>query len=504
MNSEEQFKDSLRNLVESKEFPFDENNWEKAEEMMHPKETKRRAIVWSLAALLFVVLGVFSYYYFMPAAPAASQNTGDHKNLIPGNKLPAVAENSGAFKKYTSTAAAKASSPSIIHNAVKSSQEPALQPKKQAGSFVASAQKTKPASPQLQQAPATVPAVAGSTVVEQPVVVAQPHHAVNSTPEEPVAAKQATATEALKENSNKAEQPDAAIEAPVKTAANKPATVPAEHRAEKTIPAPIVSEAKANTEKNNTPVVNTQQAPEPPFVFLPLKPVALPVAKIDSVLITRNTANDLPLPAQSKRIIMSFEVGATYLAGWNNHGKTDAQGFNPVVGFNYYNYLTDKLAVSFGAQYTSVSHLNYTSVTSQTIRYNLGEENAVTVITPQKVHYLAIPVKLNYMINTSNAIGIGCNVAYMLTVDSKEETYTERLNRRDDYKSFKTSDYTEGFAAFDTQLSLFYRRKIYKNLSVNAEIIYGLTDIKNNSFFNSSVVERNKGIKLTLHYNLFK
>jgi hypothetical protein len=119
---------------------------------------------------------------------------------------------------------------------------------------------------------------------------------------------------------------------------------------------------------------------------------------------------------------------------------------------------------------------------------------------------VVVPVKFAVTIRKDNIIGLGCNVGYLLNSDSKKENYTTSNNTgtKNNLKSSKEKGSVQGFNPFDIQASVFYRRKIYKGFSVNAEFIYGLTDVKDNSFFKTNSFDRNMGFKLTLCYDLFK
>jgi hypothetical protein len=95
-------------------------------------------------------------------------------------------------------------------------------------------------------------------------------------------------------------------------------------------------------------------------------------------------------------------------------------------------------------------------------------------------------------------------------VDSKLETYEQTTNYeqggaiRSGYAASQTRGHSKGFSAFDSQLSVFYRRKLYRELFVNTELQLGLTDIKDNKFFASNSFERTLGLKVTFMYNIFK
>jgi hypothetical protein len=127
------------------------------------------------------------------------------------------------------------------------------------------------------------------------------------------------------------------------------------------------------------------------------------------------------------------------------------------------------------------------------------------------LYYVSLPVRFYYVPNASNMAGIGFTSSYLLTTKSEVTTESETdLNpQRETASSSKEKGYTTGFRSTDFQLSLFYRRKIYKMLSVKAEILVGLADIKDNSKFTLDLPvaqkkDRSNGFKLTLCYDIFK
>src|SRR4051812_38045296 len=74
MNNEEKFKQSLKSLVESKEFVFDENEWDKAAAYIDKKRGGARAFRLSLLALL--VAGIVTTSVFvLPSMSAAKKET---------------------------------------------------------------------------------------------------------------------------------------------------------------------------------------------------------------------------------------------------------------------------------------------------------------------------------------------------------------------------------------------------------------------------------------------
>ena len=203
-----------------------------------------------------------------------------------------------------------------------------------------------------------------------------------------------------------------------------------------------------------------------------------------------------------------MEAGAAYLLGWTGNNGNDADGFNLVVGLNFQHYFSNIFSAQIGVQYNSIGNMTQTSHTISTVNYDLGIEKDITSIKYQKLHYVVAPIKLAVNAGKDNILGIGCNVAYLLNSESKNEKYKTYSNDpkavKNNLTSTKETGYVQGFNPIDVQVSAFYRRKIYKGLSVNAEFIFGLTDTKSNTFFKSSTFERTTGFKLTLCYDLFK
>jgi hypothetical protein len=524
MNSEERFKKSLEELIQSKEFPFDEDNWHRASAMIDAsKNVKNRIVPFVLgsALLLISVLGGF-YMLNNTSAPISvklsskqESNLNTISNAIPESKsaqpLIQVTAQPTEVKKtlrvlntpVTKTDAAKIDqpvspeTPTIKHTPEVTANNDTKTP---AAGPVANVENVKGNDQTGNSADALTP-TKNTNSTETNNTALNPVSQDNTVKsEEPVKSnndivKENTNEPPVNENSSSliAQIPGSVPVQNTSTETRQETHIPAENVAAVTsLPSnsgSLSSQTESKTEETmpqlvNTPLVSNQES---------LK---------DSIAISTDI-DDVNRPTYVTPLF-SIEGGASYSFGWKNPANRDANGFNLVLGINYFNHFNNKFAVSVGLQYTSIGNLNFSSHTSRITRLSLGEESKVTVITPSKIHYLVAPIRLNYNINPMNTIGIGCNVAYLLTVDSDVETYEEKFNSTFDHELTRERGYTDGFSTFDTQVSAFYKRRLYPNLSVNTEVFYGLTDVKNNKFFNLNTFERNCGIKLTLVYNILK
>jgi hypothetical protein len=198
-----------------------------------------------------------------------------------------------------------------------------------------------------------------------------------------------------------------------------------------------------------------------------------------------------------------LELGGTLLAGWSDANGRDGRGINPLAGIVYNLPIGKEIKIGLGLQYTMVSHLKYSEYTATVTRLDLGRNTKATVFTPTRIHYAMLPFKVHFKLDDKQSAGIGCNLAVVLTVDDKVKEYQETSVGVYDVKNYKVKGYNEGFTSWDSQITFFYQRKFAPHLWLNAELMYGLTDVKNGVVFKSFNKERNSGLKISVLYSLF-
>ena len=531
MNSEERFRKSLEDLLNTSSFPFDENNWQEARRMIDASKNRRRIAPFIIGGvfLLASLLGGLYFLYETPVAPAEKMvsATKEEATLVVPEKITPASESSLPAKPVKKSVPTSGTGSSLRVSGTPQTLPPAddvVSSPQQA----AVPEQAQPSSVPTEAAPIEVTPVKAEAINNSPapeLKVAEPapvNVAVNASPLETHAAKTTTNEQVPAEDPAPRNNP---AEVPVAVAsANNPVQpqVPVTENPG--------AEQFASDQPNSQPFKNeTAQEPDavkPNPELVVVAPAADPVGEkslagpasaqaADSVKVTVPDLSAL-VPADNDQgqllkpkvqpVLFSVEAGANYMFGWKNPETRDAQGFNPTIGVNYFNNFKSKMSISIGLHYSSVGSLSYSSYSSRVVRLGLGEETRVTIYTPLEVHYLLAPLRFNYNVNAMNAIGLGCNIAYLLTVQSEVETYTEKMDGQQYGNNLeKTTGYTQGFKPFDTQISVFYKRRLYPNLAVNMELFFGLTDIKANHFFDTNnSFERNSGLKLTLVYNFLK
>lgn len=491
MNNEEKFKNSVRDLLDEQYYPYDPDNWEQASNYLDAEDKrKRRGLFFLLAGLgLSIALTV---YLLLP-----SGSEGTQKDLTENQEEKTEAVREEAPGNTYKTQEAPAASPEM-HRPM-------------AGKMPQS----DPASP---EPTAETPAVVspGSLPGKQP-------EQTNVSAE--IKAKLVTPRRiksfTVVNSGNVSGNADKEIIRPVKEntktydhsgkANDQPGDDgrPSEDNARASSPESPAADQEQKEEQLGSPGFTGSGTPD------------AKAAGADTVLSTKpNDTEKITLSAQSADTIRPagqptvqslppgnycyVEAGAFVNLGWTYQGVREGTGFNPYLGVSYLMRLTDKAGFSIGAYYTTLAGLKLDTKVIRSSKIVFGEESDVVAITPVRLNYIAVPLRLQYTIDEKQMLTAGYTAGYLLDVQSRVETYTEKLSTQENKMSYMTGGYVEGFRTFNSQLSLGYRRQIYKGLWGNAEIFYGLTDVRDNVFFGIDRRESATGLKISLTYDLLK
>jgi hypothetical protein len=233
------------------------------------------------------------------------------------------------------------------------------------------------------------------------------------------------------------------------------------------------------------------------------------VKKIDSSALLNDNLpsrySDEPFIMQGKKNIFSVEAGVSWTGGWDYGLTTQGHGFNPLVGIGFMHYIKSKLFLKTGLQFSDFGNMNSVPYIIQRKEGNLVNDS---VLTTKRLYYLTIPLQLEYYLGKNtiggnkNTIGGGGSVSYLLGSSGTVTTYQVYDNNPPvnltQYSHFST---LKGYATFSSSVYGFYKRTLNHKLAIYGIVYYGLTDLKNNSFFGTNLFERDKGLKILLSYN---
>ncbi|HET6225640.1 MAG TPA: outer membrane beta-barrel protein, partial [Bacteroidia bacterium] len=119
------------------------------------------------------------------------------------------------------------------------------------------------------------------------------------------------------------------------------------------------------------------------------------------------------------------------------------------------------------------------------------------------LHYIGVPLLIQYHVNEKNAIFAGASISYLINnkirVDMAQPVFTSNAV----LSSPLTNTRSGYYSSIDAALVAGYRRKLGVHFTIAPAFYYGLVDIKKDNYFNLYQFERNSGVKLVLSYTIF-
>ena len=472
MNEQEKFDDLLRSKLTERDFPFDETNWDKVEELIDRSEKKRR---YALIAFIFLAglgAGIAIMSPFInsnkPSGIVASQqmsqtntapiqsknivNIGSSNNVnngVDGNNSPNTAANSQPISSINSNSEGNTQANTMLAYA-------GNKPKKHI--------KNRKKLP--------------DTTLQ--------YSYVRPGSEKKLGRKHYN-NSLVNNNSNVTSSREPGNSNPV---ANNNSL-----ESNESLPGSNKLTNQANThDSNSTDSTNKSQV-----LTNNSKQV-----KTDSSATTTHLLNP---PSQSKQeryshTLLSIDVGGGYSFGWKKEGATQGNGFSPIVGISVTHYFSNTISVFVGVQYNSLGNIN-TLYSNSSTQYNFGENTTVNSVTLKTLYYIALPLKFQYNITDKDIISGGVNILYLLNTSSTVVSYNQDYFGVSGYTSTTKMGYMDGINNLDAQLTLAYRRKINR-FTISVEGYYGLLDIENSNFFNNNVFERNSGLRGIISFDIIK
>lgn len=473
---EEVFKQQLDAMLSSQSFEMSADNWSGMELLLKQQQKKRRGFF-----ILFTGLGLLllsSLLWLL--MPQAQSNTVVATKAIIKNETSSTAQQQRATNDEIKTIKTKLEKPNV-------SNAPGVTANKV----------HSPAALQLQTSPTKAPQVqpASSNALEQPL-------AIQASNEVPVVEGTTAANDAPVENTSVHETntnvrtdvvntPDlgaSEVKVPpvlTETAVSIVVTQTViESKTEETI------RTTTSTQIEEATLTKLDEAISP--VVLKPDTTAAMVAKPDTDYVAK------------KQFSYLLEAGLAGLTGWQENDQRDAAGINPLFGAHVSYPVTSELDVAIGLQYTTVGHLKYSKYTATTSHLDLGRIDQSLVFTPTRLHYLLLPMQVSLKLDKKQSIGAGLTVGYLLTADSKVESYTYDYFGSQLISSEKKKGYTEGFRNMDAQISVHYKYRFTSNLQAHLGLMFGLMDVKTGEALPSAGFERNSGAKISLMYTLFR
>jgi len=502
MNEEEKFDKLLRFKLSEKDYPFDELNWEEAENLIIRQETRRKAVRFTMIFSAGIVAGALIMLPFI---------TNNHNTV------------SNGIVTHSTT----------LQNSVAQNNDLSKSSSAQTNSTIVSTTEKAPLPVQPAFVEKDIRTGVGGNSSQPSVIVAKAskQHAIsvgaytNVNRQEP--SSRILSQHAEEKQTNQLSGNTTASTITPKeggtlsngnTAANSASSPLAYNAAPENAAPPNISEkpgvdnrSNAAADKNSSNTITSNTSSE--------SNKNTPTTTSTNNLISKNDSinNDVLPPllpgttphyihSDYSKNIFSIYAGGDYSLGWKNQGSAEssnirqAGGVTPLGGI-YYTHYFGNISASLGIGYSELNGLNKT-YTSSVTQYDFGNNETVTTVTPQTVYYMAFPLKLQYDIDSKDIVGINCNYLIMLTTYSTLSTYQQTYFGQNSVTSEKQNGYTQGFSNSDWQLGLSYTRMLTGRLGLSAEFYYDLGYIENNTVSALTQSTKNSGFRLVLSYQL--
>jgi hypothetical protein len=545
MSEPKNFYEILRSKFIDRDIPANDEDWRSMRKMIDDSRKRNKRVMWTSLSLLLLLLGLGSYFFVfdsnsnktntvitnqnvqpaVQSAPPSEQKTAASNEVVmaatsANDKKPVANESSANKENQTNRVAPetineKASVPVNSNNAAKSvvatsvkhhnnvvapnkNNEVALNTTarherhnaKISNATTESVNKPKQvASTQTKSVTRkTNPALTSETKVETNTNIEQANaKQVNSSVKESVEHKVET---------NPSASDEISMSKSMKTReANNSNTQ--QLQPDNKSDANSVAQKKDSDTNKQTTVANAQ---------MPFKKADSNLKKADSSL-SKPLAQNAPLPPLQNKMPNDngfyIDAGAGFSLGWAYGSTVQGRSVNPYLGLTYKNALGDKWAFKAGVGLSALGDMSSTSFIIKHETYDFEYNSLDTSLTTKWLIYVTVPLQVEFKIGEKNSLGIGGSLSYLLNGWGEVDTYKVTGSTISNEKKYNQFMYVQGYNQWNTSLFLLYRRSLSNRLSVYVEPYFGLSDIKNNSFFGQNTFERDLGIKLLFSYHIF-
>lgn len=207
--------------------------------------------------------------------------------------------------------------------------------------------------------------------------------------------------------------------------------------------------------------------------------------------------------SKSRKWYIELNAGINLARPYNN-GTSNNIDLSPqhLVGISLNRNFNNKFNLETGLLYFSRLAQN-TQLDFTQLRYSFGYEEVNTNINPVSIHYLGIPLIINYSIGSRNYVGLGVQAAYLMNSFSNIEVSQSQSLQQSQKANAKEWGYLGGFNRFDAAVMLNYHHLITDRIKVGLSANYGLIDVTKNGVHKNNFDDRNLQMMVRMRYRVF-
>lgn len=207
-------------------------------------------------------------------------------------------------------------------------------------------------------------------------------------------------------------------------------------------------------------------------------------------------------PKARKKHSVGIVGGINFSKGFASGSQADNFGVNPYGGAFYQHYFSKRWSVYSAIQYQVRNAIGTSRVVSTT-SYNFGKEQNTLRVLNRNLHYLEMPILMNYRIGSALHIVAGASIAYV--VDGSSEIQHEFNNEFESWtKSEKSFGHLDGINRFDAAIQAGVEYEFTQKLALGGMMHYGLLNVLDNAHFNKTLSDQNLMFRISAKYHLFR
>lgn len=187
---------------------------------------------------------------------------------------------------------------------------------------------------------------------------------------------------------------------------------------------------------------------------------------------------------------------------WKNWANSQSN-YMPAVGLQYRFMPTDVFGFETGLELSFQNGMDVVHELTQ-IDYGLTKQERLFTLEPKLGVFLDIPLRVTFQASARNAWSLGGRLQMLLDTKGTLTEFEVNDSMLNQTSSITQFGYKQGLNQLNFALELAYNLQLTEKFSIGSELIWGISDITSNDFFNMERNDYNRGININIIYNFFK